>query len=272
VKREADYVLGTHDEEIERLGLQHRVWRPFVLAAWRRAGFSPGQTLLDVGCGPGYAALDLAETVGSGGRVLALDRSRRFLDVLEGASRARGLGDVIQTFELDLDEGDLPDAAADGAWIRWVLAFVRRPRELLERVMRSLRPGGRLVIFEYVDYATWRMAPRSPEHEEFVREVMAAWRESGGEPDVGLEIPRWLEGLGFEVTHLNPIVEVLTPADPVWLWPRRFIESGRRRLIELGRISPERAAEMDRAFEAMEAAPGTRMITPAVLEIVATRR
>ncbi len=23
-----DYVLGTHDEELERLGLQHRVWRP----------------------------------------------------------------------------------------------------------------------------------------------------------------------------------------------------------------------------------------------------
>lgn len=26
-----DYLLGTHDGELERLGLQHRVWRPAVL-------------------------------------------------------------------------------------------------------------------------------------------------------------------------------------------------------------------------------------------------
>src|SRR3954463_9710581 len=50
---DADYVLGTHDEEIERLGLQHRVWRPRVLAGWQRAGFTSGMTIADVGCGPG---------------------------------------------------------------------------------------------------------------------------------------------------------------------------------------------------------------------------
>src|SRR6266571_4712358 len=35
MKKERDYVLGTHDEEISRLGLQHRVWRPVVLECWR---------------------------------------------------------------------------------------------------------------------------------------------------------------------------------------------------------------------------------------------
>src|SRR5262249_55936375 len=55
---ERDYVLGTHDAEIARLGLQHRVWRPRVLDAWRRAGLTSGWTAVDVGCGPGYASLD----------------------------------------------------------------------------------------------------------------------------------------------------------------------------------------------------------------------
>ena len=50
-----DDVLGTHDEEIERLGLQHRVWRPRVTDEWRRAGFTTGQPRLGLGCGPGYA-------------------------------------------------------------------------------------------------------------------------------------------------------------------------------------------------------------------------
>ena len=75
--QERDYVLGTHDEEIERLALQHRVWRPRASDAWRRAGFTQGQTILDVGCGPGHATLDLAEIVGQSGRVVALDRSRQ---------------------------------------------------------------------------------------------------------------------------------------------------------------------------------------------------
>lgn len=42
-----------------------------------------GQTLLDVGCGPGYTTLDLAEKVGPEGRVVGVDRSRRFLRHLE---------------------------------------------------------------------------------------------------------------------------------------------------------------------------------------------
>jgi SAM-dependent methyltransferase len=272
VTRDGDYVLGTHDEEISRLALQHRTWRPFVLAAWRRAGFALGQTILDVGCGPGYASLDLAETVGKSGRVIALDRSRRFLDVLEATSRDRGLREVIQTFEVDLDRSPLPEVRADGAWFRWVLGFVQRPAELLARVSAALRPGARLVAFEYFDYATWRFAPRSPEHEEFVREVMAAWRDSGGEPDVGLQVPRWLERLDFEDIQVRPILEVLTRADPMWLWPMQFMESGRHRLVELGRITTERAAEMASAFEALEAAPDTRMFTPGVVEIIATRR
>jgi len=95
-RQERDYLLGTHDEELARLALQHRVWRPRALDAWRRAGFTVGQTLIDVGCGPGYASLDLAEMVGPSGRIVAIDRSRRFLDALEAARRGRGL-DHIET-------------------------------------------------------------------------------------------------------------------------------------------------------------------------------
>src|SRR5512145_1640514 len=104
---ERDYLLGTHDAELARLGLQHRVWRPRALDAWRRAGFTVGQTVLDIGCGPGHASLDLAEIVGPAGRVVALDRSRRFLDALEAARRQRGLANIA-THELDLDEEPLP--------------------------------------------------------------------------------------------------------------------------------------------------------------------
>ncbi len=77
-----DYVLGTHDDEIYRLGFQHRVWRPRALDAWTRARIGDGSRVIDFGAGPGFATMDLAEIVGPTGAVYALERSRRFLDTL----------------------------------------------------------------------------------------------------------------------------------------------------------------------------------------------
>ncbi len=268
---EKEYVLGTHDAELERLGLQHDVWRPRASHTWRRAGFSVGQTLLDVGCGPGYAALDLAGIVGPSGRVVAIDRSRRFLDALESLARARGLAQ-IEAHELDLDVDPLPEVRADGAWSRWVYAFVTRPQALLGNVAATLRAGGTMACHEYVDYRAWRLSPRSAAFEEFVAEVMASWRANGGEPDIALDLPRWLESLGFEVQVTRAISEVARPGDFVWQWPKAFVATGLQRLVDLGRVDAARARAMQQAFDDVERTPGAFMLTPTVLEIVARKR
>ncbi len=78
-----DYVLGTHEEELARLGLQHRVWRAVALDCWQRAGITVGKRVLDVGAGPGYAAIDLAEIVGPAGEVVALERSGNFINAFQ---------------------------------------------------------------------------------------------------------------------------------------------------------------------------------------------
>lgn len=267
---EKEYVLGTHDDEILRLGLQHRVWRPRSLDAWRRAGFTTGQTLLDIGCGPGYASLDLAEIVGPSGKVISIDKSRRFLDALDATQRERRLTNIV-IHELDLNKLELPNVKADGAWARWVFAFVKHPRELLALTASALKPGGVFVIHEYIDYSTWRLAPRLPELEEYVQAVMESWRADGGEPDIGLELPAWLKDLGFELKSLNPIIDIVPSSNHVWEWPKAFIEVGIQRLVDLGRMKQHRAHEILTAFASREATPDTLMITPTVLEIIAVR-
>src|SRR5207245_9539664 len=89
-----DYVLGTHDEELARLGLQHRVWRPVVLDCWQRAGITVGKRVLDVGAGPGYATVDLAEIVGPTGEIVALERSENFISGMEQGWPQRSLDHV----------------------------------------------------------------------------------------------------------------------------------------------------------------------------------
>jgi SAM-dependent methyltransferase len=224
-----------------------------------------------VGCGPGYASIDLAEIVGPDGRVVAIDRSRRFLETLDAASAQRGL-DNIEQHELDLDDDDLPRIDADGAWCRWVFAFLARPHDLVARIAGVLKPGATFVLHEYFDYSTWRMAPRCPELEDFVDAVMESWRANGGEPDIGLELPQWLDEAGFRIVNLRPIVDIVAPTNYTWEWLATFVQHGARRLAELDRLTMRRAVEISRAVEARAAARHTLMITPGVLEIVAVRR
>jgi SAM-dependent methyltransferase len=265
---ERDYVLGTHDEEIDRLGLQHVVWRPRALDAWRRAGFTRDQRLIDFGAGPGYATVDLADIVGPNGQIIALDRSRRFLDRLEAVAESRRLTQV-RTIEIDL-AATVPTEGADGAWCRWIFAFLPEPRAALERLAAAIRPGGRLVIHEYLDYATWRLFPRSVAFERFVEAVMESWRTDGGESDIGPAVACWLSELGWQI-ELQPIIDIVSPENLVWRWPSSFVTVNSERLVSLGRLAGEDAAKACADLAAAETRPGTLMATPTLLEIIAKK-
>lgn len=265
---ETDYVLGTHDEEIERLGLQHRVWLAHATDAWGRAGFGEGQTLIDLGAGPGYATIELARLVGPQGRVIAIERSRRFLDHLESERSRLGLSQV-DVVEADLNQRLDLRCAADGLWCRWVAAFIHDPRHVISGLRGLLRDRARAVFHEYGEYKTWRLLPDSPELNEFVDVVIASWRADGGEPDVGRAIPGWLQASGFTVESVRPIIEVITPSDVMWQWPRAFVKNGTERLQALGALAPARAQRIRDAFDEAERTPGIRLATPLVLETIA---
>lgn len=269
-EREQDYVLGTHQEELERLGLQHRVWRPTVLECWRQAGIATDWRVLDVGAGPGYATVDLAERVGAAGRVVAVERSRRFAEATREACRARGLAQV-EVLEMDLMTDPLPAQGMDAAWCRWVACFVSSPAKLVAKLAAALRPGGVAIFHEYADYASWRFAPRSPAIEEFVQLVMESWRAAGGEPDIALALPTLLSAEGFRVLRTTPRIFCARPGDPVWQWPASFIGINLDRLVELGHVSESWAATVRLDLKEREADENSLVLTPLVLEIVAER-
>ncbi len=266
-----DYVLGTHDAEIERLGLQHTVWRPWMLSALRRAHVTRGSRVIDVGSGPGFASADLAEMVGEQGEVLGLERSSRFVAAARKYCTDRGVSNVrVEEVDLMLDE--VPVTSFDVAWCRWVACFVSSPTSLVESMARALRPGGVAVFHEYGDYASWRLMPPRPTLERFVTAVMASWRASGGEPDIGLSLPRLLAQAGFQVRHVQPLVFAVRPSDALWQWPSTFLRSGMSRLREQDRLGDLEAEEINREFTEAEQDPSTVMMTPLVLEIIAEKR
>ena len=260
-----DYVLGTRDDEIARLGVQHSVWRGEMLEGFRLAGFGAGQTILDVGAGPGFASADLSELVGPNGQVIALERSPHFVAALRG----RGLTNV-KVREQDVNNEAFGTAVADGAWTRWVLAFVADPARTIRHIAKALKPGAKAVFHEYADYQSWRTMPPSPDHEQFRSLIVKSWRDSGGEPDIALQLPNLLDAAGLDLVAVRPIIQIVGRDDKAWQWPASFIATGSARLEELGYATADEAGRFATFLDRLP--PDTRMITPLVAEIIAIKR
>ncbi|MFH8519238.1 methyltransferase domain-containing protein [Streptomyces gelaticus] len=108
-------------------------------------GVRPGETALDLGCGPGTDLGALAEAVTATGTVIGIDHDRASVDTARDRSAERSnvtvrLGDVHQL--------PLPDHCADRARTDRVLQHVDDPARALGEARRVLRPGGRLVMGE----------------------------------------------------------------------------------------------------------------------------
>ncbi|HEY3874092.1 MAG TPA: methyltransferase domain-containing protein [Candidatus Kapabacteria bacterium] len=267
---EKAYVFGTHDAELARLGLQHRVWRPDVTDAWRRAGFTSGQTILDLGSGPGFLSLDLAEIVGPSGKILALDRSQDFLRHLDREAGRNGI-ENISTHCVNLDEETIPQMELDGAYARWLFAFLQNPKKLLEQVVKNLKKGGVIVVHEYFHYHTFGFTSPSPAFDIFIDAVLKGWYAEGGKPDIALELLNWCQELGLKIESVKPIVHIVSPENYIWQWPKSFVEVSPWRLTELGFMTKEQVEALQREFVSFETDGHTRIITPAVLEIIARK-
>ena len=265
-----DYFLGTHDEELARLGLQHRVWRAAVLDCWQRAGIAAGSRVLDVGAGPGYAAADLAGIVGVSGEVVAVERSARFVEAGRGMLAQHGFANA-RYHELDLMTDPLPGGGYDATWCRWVACFVSSPALLMDKIVAALRPGGLAIFHEYLAYETFSLAPSRPRQQEFARQVMKSWRATGGDPNIAQPVMRLLEERGFRIRELIPRIYCLRPTDEMWQWPASFIRIHLEQQTAKSAIEASWADAVRQEFRAAEADPATLLITPLVLQIIAEK-
>lgn len=145
---EREYILGTDAVELERLRNQHQTWIEQAYVLFERAGLRAGQTLLDLGCGPGFTTRLLHE-VCAPGELVGLDASESFV-ALAAASEAPGL--VYQVH--DVTQMPFPGGAADLIHARLLLAHLREPEMLALRWLGALRPGGRLLLDEVESIAS----------------------------------------------------------------------------------------------------------------------
>lgn len=115
-------------------------------------GLTGGERVLDVGCGDGLIGLRAAELVGPDGHVTFSDISEALLDHCREATRAAGLETRCSFVISALPElPGIPAEAFDAVTLRSVLIYVQDKAGSLRAMLRALRPGGRLGLFEPIN-------------------------------------------------------------------------------------------------------------------------
>jgi predicted methyltransferase len=108
----------------------------------------PGMKVADVGAGTGYYSWRMAQRVGAGGTVYAVDIQPEMIKLLEGQMSRRGAANVKAVLGTSTDPG-LPPAGIDLALMVDVYHELEYPYEMLAAIVRALKPGGRLVFVEF---------------------------------------------------------------------------------------------------------------------------
>jgi SAM-dependent methyltransferase len=115
-----------------------------------RGGIAPGGTWADIGAGTGAFTLALADLLGPGGRIVAVDRDAGALRENRQIVATRFPDVTIETQVADLT-GPLELPALDGIVAANSLHYVARAQqvEVVARLAAYLRPDGHLIVVEY---------------------------------------------------------------------------------------------------------------------------
>jgi ubiquinone/menaquinone biosynthesis C-methylase UbiE len=106
-----------------------------------------GSTVLDVGCGRGFASLGLAHLVGEEGEVVAADLQGEMLAMVQDRAERAGLSGRIRTHRCGSDRIGYT-GQVDFVVAFWMVHELPDSRAFFEEVRKMLNPGGRLFVAE----------------------------------------------------------------------------------------------------------------------------
>jgi ubiquinone/menaquinone biosynthesis C-methylase UbiE len=163
-------------------------WKPTIVEALR---LQPGMRVLDVGCGLGNDAFELAAVVGPGGSVTGVDFSETL--IAEAIKRAADR-ECHVTFEVgDAQALRFPSSSFDAVRAERVLMHVPDVSRALAEMPRVLRPGGRMTVLDF----DWETQFCDSPYKHTTRKIAVSFCDGMKNGWIGRSLPRLFREAGL---------------------------------------------------------------------------
>lgn len=216
------YIHGHHDAVLR----SHR-WRTAANSAgYLLPHLQPGNTLLDVGCGPGTVTTDFAKLLDPGS-VVGIDLDSTVVGEARSYALERGAGNV--SFHVgDFRTLDIPSAPFDVVHAHQVLQHLKDPVGAVEQMARLVRAGG-IIAARDCDYSSIAWLPELDGLDRWLRLYLAVTKRNGAQANAGRRLRRWFRQAGFtDVDYSTSTWTYASEKDRRWwgdLWAQRVLES-----------------------------------------------
>jgi 2-polyprenyl-3-methyl-5-hydroxy-6-metoxy-1,4-benzoquinol methylase len=262
------YAIDGGLEGKRRLDLLAEIMRPTTLALLERAGLAEGHRCLDLGCGGGHVAIDMARVAGPGGRVVGIDFDAAVLELARADAAEAGVDcEFLEEDCLSADDGD--GEGFDLCFARFLLSHVADPAAVLARMGELARPGGAVAV-EDTDFSGIFCEPPDPAHDEFARLYGEAVALGGGDAAIGRRLPALVAAAGLEEVELG-VCQPAHMTGPFKLFNRLTMERIRPRLVSGGLATDADVDEVVAGMAAFAARGDTVVALPRIVQVWARR-
>jgi ubiquinone/menaquinone biosynthesis C-methylase UbiE len=206
-------------------------------------GVGEGFALLDVGCGTGNYAREVAPLAGATGQVVGVDVSEAMIAVARERSKDRRSPlafHVADALDLPFDE-----ATFDGCRTERVLQYLADPPRAVAEMMRVTKPGGRIVASE-LDWDGFAIDCLGVSRDAF-RRASLSFSDNSGNGWMGRELRRVFLDAGLVDVTCEGFIVVIT--DAATLLDEMAYRGAFERARDAGRIAPEEFRHLIAASE-----------------------
>jgi ubiquinone/menaquinone biosynthesis C-methylase UbiE len=211
----------------------------------------PGDRVLDVGCGIGLETARLAKRAGATGRVVGIDANVSM--IIEACRRASGEAPAAEFAVMDARRLDFLDGTFDLCRTERVLRYVEQPERAVREMARVVRPGGRVVVFDFDSDVTVIDAPDATLVRR-IREIL-----DGAVPNcwMGRQLPRVFRQAGLGEIDIVPQVVMLPSLQSY----RRLVQGSLDDAVRAGHLAEADLARWRSDLERIEHGGGVLVAT-----------
>lgn len=209
-----DYIITGGVEGKNRLNTLSDVLYPYTRALLERNGVKAGVSFLDAGCGGGNVARMVSGITGDSGKVTAVDFDKGIIALNKQEAQENTITNIdyraMSAYDLAFDN------EYDVAYARFLLSHLAEPVKVVEKMLQSVRPGGR-VVAEDVHFSGHFCYPQNDAFDKYIRLYTEAAKLRGHDPEIGPSLPSLFEKAGVADVGFDVIQPCFNKGAGKWM-------------------------------------------------------